>query len=138
MVTSFFHTHASKLASGTTRTRIDFALCPTHATVGSYGITTSHDHCFWQGTGRADHTGVTIAVTPVDTTNIGPKKRAVPTQLFDTQQWHELHATQWELHLLRATAHTSIWAWWEEWKIRVEALAKELADTLPLQKSRLL
>ena len=43
----FFHTHESKLAGGTTRTRIDFALCPTHATVGSYGITTSHDHSFW-------------------------------------------------------------------------------------------
>ena len=40
----FFHTHESKLAGGTTRTRIDFVLCPTHATVGGYGITTSHDH----------------------------------------------------------------------------------------------
>jgi hypothetical protein len=59
-------THASKNPGGTTQTCIDVVLCPHGDTVGPHGLTASHDYTFWQGTGRADHLGVTLTVTPVE------------------------------------------------------------------------
>ena len=82
---SFFFTHQSAVPGGHTRTRIDYTLCPTHHTVGPHGITTSHDHVFWQGNERADHVGVSLKVTPIDIAQAGPKRRAAPPHVFETQ-----------------------------------------------------
>ena len=105
---SFFFTHQSAVPGGHTRTRIDYILCPTHHTVGPHGITTSHDHVFWQGNERADHVGVSLKMTPIDIAQAGPKREAAPPHVFETQQWHELHEQHWESHMLRLEAHPTI------------------------------
>ena len=123
-------THGSRVPGGTTRTRIDYVLCPCHAMVGHCELHTSHDHSFWQGTGRADHIGVTLKVKPVEHMRAGPKKRAAPPYVFETHQWHASHSDAWELHILEANTFTSIWEWWEAWKPK----AVELARTILLMR----
>ena len=130
------YTHESHVASGTTRTRIDYVLCPKEAMVGHYGLSTSHDYTFWQGTARADHIGVTIKVAPVDPSEVAPKRRAASPHIFETQEWHALHEVEWEAHILTATEYTTVWEWWEVWKLQVIELAKTLEDKLSLLKSR--
>ena len=129
-------THESHVQGGITRTRIDFVLCPCHAMVGHCAITTSHDYEFWQGNGRADHIGVTVKVAPVDPTKSGPKNRAAPPHVFETHEWHTIHAAEWEKHILAWPSFHTTWEWWEAWKPIVVELARSHMDRLTLAKSK--
>ena len=88
---SRLYTHISSTHTGTTKTRIDYVLCPHGATVGPYGLATDHDYTFWQGTGRADHLGVTLTVQPVEMTPPKSKRHAISPHMFETHGWNELH-----------------------------------------------
>ena len=85
------YTHLSNVQGGITQTRIDFILCPCNGMVAHYGLHASHDFAFWQGTGRADHIGVALALDQADIAGAETKRRAVPPHIFDTQTWHNIH-----------------------------------------------
>ena len=133
---SRLYTHISSTHTGTTKTRIDYVLCPHGATVGPYGLATDHDYTFWQGTGRADHLGVTLTVQPVEMTPPKSKRHAISPHIFETHGWNELHNSLWEAHILKATEFTSVWQWWEEWKATLSTAAKCHTATLDLKRSK--
>ena len=126
---TFLHTHKSAVPGGFTLTRIDYVLCPSCATVGPYGLHTSHDYAFWQGSGRADHLGVSLKVAPSEVSKTGPKNKAAPPYLFETTEWHTLHSKEWDAHICTATQHGCIWEWRERWtQLRTQELLRVRAE----------